>query len=124
VGRFQFGDIIVAYMSDGHGRTKDRPSLIISSDEENDRGEDLQVIAITTKIECPCPPYHFVISPDAANGLSAPSVAKCNWVRDVPQNKVIKSVGYLDEGILTAIVDAFDKLYEEATLNNNWDLFT
>jgi mRNA-degrading endonuclease toxin of MazEF toxin-antitoxin module len=124
VGRFQFGQIILAHMSDGHGHTKDRPSLIISSDEANDRGEDLQVIAITTKIEYPCPPYHVIIQPEAANGLGAPSVAKCTWVRDVPQNKVIKSLGYLDEGILKAIVDAFDKLYKEATLNNNWDLFT
>jgi mRNA-degrading endonuclease toxin of MazEF toxin-antitoxin module len=87
VGRFQFGQIVLAYISDGHGRTKERPALIISSDEENDRGDDLQLIAITTKIESPRPFYQVVVhdsfNPDARTGLGAPCVAKCNWVRDV-----------------------------------------
>jgi mRNA-degrading endonuclease toxin of MazEF toxin-antitoxin module len=117
VGRFQFGQIILAHMSDGHGHTKERPSLIISSDEANDRGEDLQVIAITTKIEYPCPRYHFIIQPEAANGLGARSVAKCNWVRDVPQNRVIRSLGYLDMDLMTKIVERFDELLNDDTFD-------
>ena len=35
MGRFQFGQIVLAYISDGHGRTEERPALIISRDEEN-----------------------------------------------------------------------------------------
>ena len=52
---------MLAYISDGHGRTKERPALVISRDEENDRGDDLQLIAITTKIENPRPFYHVVV---------------------------------------------------------------
>jgi mRNA-degrading endonuclease toxin of MazEF toxin-antitoxin module len=121
VGRFQFGQVILAYMQDGRGRTKERPALIISRDEENDRGEDLQVIAITTQIEDPCPPYHVVLVGKSETNrgavLSKPCVAKCNWVRDVKQNKVIRSLGFLDLDLLTEIVDQFNKLYEDDTFD-------
>ncbi len=122
MGRFQFGQIIEAYISDGHGRTKERPALIISSDLDNDRGEDLQVVAITTKIENPSPPYHIVIAsmskPDPRTGLSRPCVAKCNWLRNVKQNKVIRSRGYVDPDLLDEIVDQLDKLYSDKTFND------
>jgi mRNA-degrading endonuclease toxin of MazEF toxin-antitoxin module len=121
VGRFQFGQIVEAYIQDGHGRTKERPALIISRDEENDRGEDLQVIAITTQIEDPCPPYHVVLvsspAPSRGTGLSKPCVAKCNWVRDVKQSKVIRSLGFLDLDLLTEIVNQFNKLYYDDTFD-------
>ena len=121
MGRFQFGQIILAYMQDGRGRTKERPALIISRDEENDRGEDLQVIAITTQIEDPCPPYHVVlVTTSDANrgaGLSKPCVAKCNWVREVKQDKVIRSLGFLHLDLLTEIVDQFNKLYDDDTFD-------
>ena len=117
MGRFQFGQIVEAYVQDGHGRTKERPALIISKDEENDRGEDLQVIAITTKIEAPCPPYHVVIvsrsAPNPATGLFKPCVAKCNWIREIKQSKVIRSLGFLDLDLLTEVVDQFNKLYDD-----------
>jgi hypothetical protein len=58
VGRFQFGQMIYAYVSDSAGRTKDRPAVIVPRNEENDTGEDLFVIAITGSIEEPCPAYH------------------------------------------------------------------
>jgi mRNA-degrading endonuclease toxin of MazEF toxin-antitoxin module len=117
VGRFQFGQIIEAYLSDGHGHTKARPALIISNDNENDQGEDLLIIAITTQIENPCPPYHVVIAARSmaspGTGLSATCVAKCNWVREVAQTKVIRSLGYLDDDLMTEIVARFDELYRD-----------
>ena len=91
MGRFRFGQIIEAYIQDGTGRTKERPALIVSSDDDNDRGLDLQVVAITKNIENPCPDYHIVVhgnwKRDPVTGLNAPCVAKCNWVRDVKQDQ-------------------------------------
>ena len=49
MGRFRFGQIVDAYISDGTRNTKDRPALIISNDDDNDQGLDLLVITITTR---------------------------------------------------------------------------
>lgn len=112
MGRFRFGQIIEAYISDGTGRTKERPALIISNDDDNDDGQELLVIAITRSIEDPKPDYHIVVHQDwkrdPVTGLSAPCVAKCHWVREVKQDKVIRSLGKMPQALLEAIVEAFD----------------
>jgi len=122
VGRFQFGQIIEAYLQDGTGRTKERPALIVSSDEDNDQGLDLQVIAITKNIENPCPDYHIVVhghwKRDPVTGLNAPCVAKCNWVRDVKQDRVIRSLGRMPAEKLKLIVDTFDRIYKDPNFHN------
>jgi mRNA-degrading endonuclease toxin of MazEF toxin-antitoxin module len=114
VGRFRFGQIIEAYIQDGTGRTKERPALIISKDEENDQGLDLLVIAITRNIEDPKPDIHVVVhrdwKRDPVTGLTAPCVVKCNWVRDVKQDNVIRSLGRMPEDLLKVIVETFDRI--------------
>jgi mRNA-degrading endonuclease toxin of MazEF toxin-antitoxin module len=121
VGRFRFGQIIEVIVSDGR-RAKHRPALIISSDADNDRGEDLLVVAITTKIETPCPPHHIVIvsetAPNPRSGLSVPCVAKCNWARDIKQDKVIRSLGFLDNDLLRAVVEQYDGLQLDNDFKN------
>ena len=114
MGRFQFGQIVTAYVSDGLGRTKERPAIVVSCDDENDAGMDLFVIAITKAIDNPCPDYHVLVHDsnkrDNKTGLSAPSVAKCNWFRKVKQSKVVGSLGYLDDDLLNTILDRFLEL--------------
>jgi mRNA-degrading endonuclease toxin of MazEF toxin-antitoxin module len=105
--------MIYAYVSDGDGRTKDRPAVIVSRDEENDAGEDLFVIAITGAIEQPCPLYHVIVP-----GLDKPSVAKCNWFRKIKQNKVIRSCGYLDDDLMETIVDRFLEIFGDPTFDD------
>jgi mRNA-degrading endonuclease toxin of MazEF toxin-antitoxin module len=114
VGRFRFGQIVEAFVSDGTGRTKERPALIISNDDQNDQGEDLLVIAITKKIEDPKPDHHVIVhrdrKRDPVTGLTAPCVAMCNWVREVKPDKVIRSLGRMPQDLLEVIVEAFDKI--------------
>jgi mRNA-degrading endonuclease toxin of MazEF toxin-antitoxin module len=122
VGRFQFGQIIEARISVGSGQMKERPALIISSDEENDLGEPLQVIAITKSIDNPFPKYHIWVhdgwNKHPKTGLTAPCVAKCNWVREVEQNAVIRSIGYMPLDILEVIVSEFDTIYNDKSFND------
>jgi mRNA-degrading endonuclease toxin of MazEF toxin-antitoxin module len=117
VGRFQFGQIIEAYIDDGLGQTKARPAVIISNDVENDAGEPLLLIAITRNIEDPCPAHHVFVhrgtKRDRRTGLRDPCVAKCNWVRQVPQSRVIRSLGYLPDDVLEAIVAQFDRIQSD-----------
>jgi mRNA-degrading endonuclease toxin of MazEF toxin-antitoxin module len=114
VGRFRFGQIIEAYVSDGTGGTKERPALIISNDDDNDRGRDLLVIAITRSIEDPKPDYHVIVHQgwkrDPLTGLGAPCVAKCNWVREVKQDRVMRSLGRMPQDRLKVIVETYDKI--------------
>jgi mRNA-degrading endonuclease toxin of MazEF toxin-antitoxin module len=122
VGRFGFGQIIEAYISDGTGRTKERPAVIISSDGDNDQGQDLLVIAITKRIEDPKPDHHVVVhrewKRDPVMGLTAPCVAKCNWVREVKQDKVLRSLGKMPLDLLKVIVEAFDKIQADSDFDD------
>jgi mRNA-degrading endonuclease toxin of MazEF toxin-antitoxin module len=122
VGRFQFGQIIEAYVQDGTGRTKERPALIISKDDENDQGLDLLVIAITRNIEDPSPDFHVVVhrdwKRDRVTGLTAPCVAKCNWVRDVKQDRVIRALGKMPEDLLKVIVETFDRIQADTEFDS------
>ena len=122
MGRFSFGQIVLAYFSDGKGRTKERPCVIISSNASNDSGDPLQVVAITGNFDQP-PPSHHIQLPwthdrSVATGLNKPCVAKCNWLREVDQHKVIKSVGYVPAELVDQIVNEFDRLYEDTSFTD------
>jgi mRNA-degrading endonuclease toxin of MazEF toxin-antitoxin module len=114
VGRFRFGQIVDAYISDGTGNTKDRPALIISSDDDNDEGQELLVIAITKSIEEPRPDHHIIVhrdrKRDPVTGLDAPCVAKCNWVREVKQERVIRTRGRMPGDLLKIIIETYDRI--------------
>ncbi len=122
MGRFQFGQIVNAYISDGTGNTKDRPALIISNDDDNDQGRDLLVIAITKNIGDPRPDYHVIVNRDRkrdpVTGLDAPCVAKCNWVREVKQERVIRSRGRMPQDLLEVIVETFDRIQADPAFND------
>lgn len=108
---------MLAYFSDGKGRTKERPCVVISSNGSNDAGEPLQVVAITGVFDEPPPSHHVPMpwTPDGSgpSGLNRPCVAKCNWLREVDQGKVIGGVGYLSPELIGRIVTEFDRLYED-----------
>jgi hypothetical protein len=83
---------------------------------------DLQVIAITKNIENPCPDYYIVVhgdwKRDPATGHNAPCVAKCNWVRDVKQIRVIRSLGRMPAEKLNLVVDTLDRIYKDPNFQN------
>jgi len=122
MGRFSFGQVVLAYVSDGRGRTKERPCVVISSDRSNDAGEPLQAIAITGIFREPLPTYHVPLpwTPDGSGptGLNKPSVAKCNWPREIDPHKVVRSLGFLPPGTLRTIVAEFDRLYEDESFSD------
>jgi mRNA-degrading endonuclease toxin of MazEF toxin-antitoxin module len=121
MARFQFGQIVLAYVSDGTGRTKERPCVIISRDESIETGDDLLVVAITTSIDDPSPSYHVPLPWDpkghAPTGLDKPNVAKVNWIREVPQSKVIRSLGYVPDDELEEIIRQFEFLESHPELD-------
>ncbi len=118
MARFQFGEIVWTKISDGHGSAKPRPALVISGNESNDAGEDLQILAISTTPNYMCPPYHIEIPAGAGHKLDAGSRIKCDWLRDVPQRDVIRSLGMLDSDTLRIAIDWFDRLYNDDSFDD------
>ncbi len=122
MGRYYFGQIVYAYIDDSKGSTKSRPSLIISSDEECNSGSDLLVLAITKRMEEPCPPYHFKVHDrhvrDPLTGLDFPCVVKCNWVREIKPRRIERRVGNMPDELLQRIVEAFDRLQADADFDD------
>ena len=114
MGRFRFGQVIEAYISDGTGRTKERPAVVISNDDDNDQGQDLLVIAITRRIEDletgPSRRRPSGLETRSGDGPHGSLRAKCHWVREVKQDKVIRSLGMMPPDLLKVIVEAFDKI--------------
>ena len=76
------------------------------------------MIAITKSIDQPSPDYHVIVHRDwwrsPVTGLTAPCVAKCNWVRDVKQDRVIRTLGRMPNDLLETIVEAFDALQADS----------
>jgi mRNA-degrading endonuclease toxin of MazEF toxin-antitoxin module len=117
VSLYRFGQIVMAWIQDGKGGTKERPAIIISNDEQCKSDAALLVIAISTSIKLPLPDYHFIVHDshdhDGITGLSRPSVAKCDWVREIPRQRIIKSLGCVPDDLLDAIVRRYDSLQED-----------
>jgi mRNA-degrading endonuclease toxin of MazEF toxin-antitoxin module len=117
LGQYFFGQVITAYVDDGLGSTKNRPAVIISSDDDFDDDADLEVIAITKGIESPCPPYHIVVhdshTPSPETGLWYPCVAKCNWYRQIKRRRVSARIGHMPDELLDEIYRMFNVLYED-----------
>ena len=87
--------------------------MILSRDSDIKAGEPLQVVAISTRDENPLPywvpvPHSWPAHPET--GLHEPCVAKCNWIRDVAQSRVIKSLGDMPDDEFERILDWFDYL--------------
>ncbi len=77
----------------GHEIGKTRPSVIISNDVNNQYSDIVTVLPITSKIEKLYPFETLLGSP--ATGLAVTSKVKCNQVRSVDKERLVKYTGYL-----------------------------
>jgi mRNA-degrading endonuclease toxin of MazEF toxin-antitoxin module len=91
--------------------------LIISRTDECEQGLPLQVVAITKNIATINPKYHFMVQSsrrvDAKVGLNEPCAVQCNWVREIEQHRVIRTLGYLDDDMLELIIDTVNNLLDD-----------
>jgi mRNA-degrading endonuclease toxin of MazEF toxin-antitoxin module len=95
--------------------------MILTRDSDLRLGEPIQVVAITTSIgESPQP--YWVPVPHRTpihlqTGLSKPSVAKCNWIREIPESRIIKVLGNMTDPEFELILDCINDL--ERTANSD-----
>jgi hypothetical protein len=114
MARFYFGQVVNASISDGTGKTKVRPAVIISEDDDYEIEGEIQVVAITKDHQTPCPDYHIQVHNstrrDPLTGLYYPCWAKCNWAPWLEIRRIKSTCGHMPDDLLTKIVDTYDRL--------------
>jgi mRNA-degrading endonuclease toxin of MazEF toxin-antitoxin module len=117
MARYHFGQILLAYVKDGQGHTKEHPVIVIDTDEACASGEPLQVVVISTKIEKNCPHYHIKVHDsnriNQKTGLYEPCVAKCNWCQEIEYRRIINPMGSLPDALLDPIIEKINELLDD-----------
>jgi mRNA-degrading endonuclease toxin of MazEF toxin-antitoxin module len=105
------GTIIWASIADKVRRTerKERPALVISSNEKIAAGGDLVVLVISTKFSYPPPPEWFLAPSDpfghSLTGLDQPSVIKTDWPEKIPQTDVLGVKGRAPSALVKRVLN-------------------
>jgi len=93
--------------------TKQRPALVISSDNLNTRGADVVLLAITSQIPVNLRPEEFLISAvdQRACGLPKASLIKLAKVVSLHQSLILKRLGTLPTGALARVLNQFHQQF-------------
>lgn len=115
------GDICTADMTPQRGKTKPRPVIIISKDEEIVSDSDVRVVAVSTTFRLPLSPDQIELpwdhSGNCATGLRRRSVAVCNWIDRIPQDCIKGVRGHVSPMVLLRILDRVKLFIEESPSN-------
>ncbi|HVA47639.1 MAG TPA: type II toxin-antitoxin system PemK/MazF family toxin [Pirellulales bacterium] len=107
----QRGTIIWAAIADKERRSesKERPALVVSSNERIAAGDDLAVLVISTKFAYPPPPHWFLVPSDPSGhpvtGLDQPSVVKTDWPERIPQSQVLQVRGRAPAALVKQVIN-------------------
>jgi hypothetical protein len=56
---YEYGQIILVPVADGHDNVAPHPAVILSPTDQIVPPAQLRVVCISTQVEDPCPPYHI-----------------------------------------------------------------
>jgi mRNA-degrading endonuclease toxin of MazEF toxin-antitoxin module len=90
----------------GRNPKEGRPFVVISRDEEIQKGDTIQAVGITGELH-ESPTDHYVelpSGPNAKSGLKQKSAALCTWLIDIAQDHVEVSKGHIRADLLEQIV--------------------
>jgi mRNA interferase MazF len=79
----------------GHEIGKTRPAVVISNDINNEYSDTVTVLPITSKTE-KVYPFETLLE-SATAGLTVKSKVKCNQIRTVDNERLVKNIGSLSE---------------------------
>jgi mRNA-degrading endonuclease toxin of MazEF toxin-antitoxin module len=91
----------------GQNAKEGRPFVVISRDDEIERGDAVQAVGITGELH-QSPTDHYVLlpyGPNAKTGLKQKSAALCTWLIDISQDKVDVGKGYVRADLVNEIVE-------------------
>jgi mRNA-degrading endonuclease toxin of MazEF toxin-antitoxin module len=110
VPSFRRGEIVLAEVTDPQGQNrKPRPLIILTPTEEIREGERFVAVAVSSTFPHPVPndcvelPYHP--AGQSRTRLRKPSVAVCSWLVPLIHSDVIRSIGWVPDQHLLAILE-------------------
>jgi mRNA-degrading endonuclease toxin of MazEF toxin-antitoxin module len=107
----QTGDIvIVSFPYTDLISYKARPAVVVSQTKDN--YNDVIVCLITSKIVEPIGELQILLQPDAVNNLKIPSVIKISRIATAEQNKILSTIGKLNQSQLTEFKRLFKSLVD------------
>lgn len=84
---------------------KTRPALIISNDLNNQYASLVTVLPISDKGE-KVYPFEIEVSDGRTSGLTKPSKIRCQQIRTIDKERLVKKVGSVDKGMRFKIEEA------------------
>ena len=82
-----------------------RPAVVVSKNINNRRLDDLIVAPCTSNISCGKEPTQYLIDGAelAGAGVVVPSMVRCEALMTIPKAMVLRVVGHLSTGVMTAV---------------------
>ena len=104
----QRGDVILCQLpmpSTGLTQFKLRPAVVASKDLNDQRLDDVIVAPCTSNVSRRQEPTQYLIAGAeiAAAGIKVPSVVRCESLMTVPKTLIVRVLGHLSDGAMTAI---------------------
>jgi uncharacterized protein YifN (PemK superfamily) len=122
MGRYYFGQIVVAMIHDGSHSTKPRPVLILDDEPYLNSGESILVVPISHIRSHIIPHYHIQVhnsaQQDPVTKLDCPCWAKCNWATRIDPKRILGSWGYMPDAMLEPIVDKYDEIVNDPNFDD------
>ena len=94
------GDVVVVAIPGDYG--KPRPALVIQSDLFNDTHASITVAPVTSTI-VDAPLFRLTLDPTPSNGLRSVSQIMIDKLTAVRRDRIGKTVGRLDDGIMIRV---------------------
>jgi mRNA interferase MazF len=91
---------------------KKRPAIIVNDDKLGKLPLKIIVPITDWKDRYDVAPWMVKIEPNITNGLAKTSAADCFQIRSLSQERLIKNLGYVDNGTLFEIKEAIRKVMD------------
>jgi mRNA interferase MazF len=91
---------------------KKRPAIIVNDDRLGKLPLKIIVPITDWKDRYDVAPWMVKIEPNITNGLAKTSAADCFQIRSLSQERLIKNLGYVDNGTLFEIKEAIRKVMD------------
>ncbi|MBV6467753.1 MAG: hypothetical protein PGMFKBFP_03124 [Anaerolineales bacterium] len=108
---FNKGDVIlIPFPFTDLSATKQRPAVIISSDQFNNNHKDVIVMAITSQVPSQIPEDEYLLSSTdmKTSGLPRKSIIKLGKVVTINQSLIVKKLGKIPNQTVTSILNQFN----------------
>jgi hypothetical protein len=112
------GSIVWAEVQDQAGRNpKCRPAVVLTATDKIVSGEDIFVVAATSRFFEPLPSHKIKLpwmrGGHPTTGLYMPCIVVCNWLLEISQSQVRSVGGIVPPSIMEAILLQVRRLLDE-----------